>query len=75
MLKVTPAYYERLFADAQLAPGEALIVLLAGFDAGDHVAGKPIEVARRRLLMAFQGKQLSQLFELFRIGIHTTYFK
>jgi HAD superfamily hydrolase (TIGR01509 family) len=26
MLKVTPAYYERLFADAQLAPGEALIV-------------------------------------------------
>src|SRR5262249_24819007 len=25
-LKVTPTYYERLFADAQLAPGEALIV-------------------------------------------------
>jgi HAD superfamily hydrolase (TIGR01509 family) len=26
MLKVTPTYYERLFADAQVAPGEALIV-------------------------------------------------
>ena len=26
MLKVTPTYYERLFADAQIAPGEALIV-------------------------------------------------
>ena len=26
MLKVTPTYYERLFADAQLAPGETLIV-------------------------------------------------
>lgn len=26
MLKVAPTYYERLFADAQLAPGEAVIV-------------------------------------------------
>lgn len=26
MLKVTPTYYERLFADAQIAPSEALIV-------------------------------------------------
>lgn len=25
-LKVTPTYYERLFADAQIAPGEALVV-------------------------------------------------
>jgi HAD superfamily hydrolase (TIGR01509 family) len=26
MLKVSPTYYERLFADAQIAPGEALVV-------------------------------------------------